>query len=1175
MPGVNPNTLTNWRSDHLVDVALMSGTNGAAVGVHNGFGDTSGFTNPLYKTNAVNGLPSLVFASNGTAKTTAYSKLLDNVGSSPNGSSGAFPTGLTIFAVVKPTALADLPGSDRRAVVGFNRPGQTAGSFGLRKYATATSSQLTFAHMDPPWTFYSPGTSTTSYEENVWTLIGFRTNGLNVKSWKGISGDRAGTNPDPTYGQWITAFSLGANLAVDGQSFDGEIAYFGAVERAVTDQEWLDSATFLLDRFGIPIRNISATAKVGTTGDDVFVTFRRVSDSKAAFITNVQNGQISYSVNGGAAVTPVPMWRPISSGEFCNMISLPTTSPIAAGATVTVTIPEGSVATQFGNVEAATGLSVTNLAGEASILPQVVPDVRPMKLGMNLNHQGVSWQPYMSYRNLFKMAEIANPSGLTVAEDGTVTDAGPYGLTYLLRSVDSSKNYPGHPGARYGRYRVRWSGPTGSTLSLVNFAGDTETVITHVTELENVGGTVKERFYDVTAAAVSPAKRPLFSLVQSAHAPLTDVWVGLASYDPDSADLFDDLFVEKFAGLSSIRFMDAMQTNFSNLAKVDELTLASFSRYTVADKTRSVGVSRVETYTGAPYWNYDLRHHWKVTTSAPHGMERGQSCFLRSSSTINVTLAGRGVVDMAGFGAIAIIYLSPTEFVFIEYIPAWGHRDTVTPFTGSGATIEVVTRCGMPVEMMAELCRQAGTEYCHVTYPHPFTDATVTSVSNRLATSLPAGIKLRLEVSNEPWNFAFSQNPHFSQESVRRGLSVSGAQDSAGGVATRSFEVYDLAKAAFVAAGRPATDVELVLNSWNATPTFSTRLAQIGAANGRLSDATISVYTAPYSDPPPLGRLPGVDYSTWTLERIMDHEEAFTESHDPAQRLYDHRANMDAGGATAWRLGTYECQNGFMAMSERDNSAGAGLSGYALLDAQWDRPNRETMAISLHPRMYGVTAKRFQYLQDAGAEVNTIYTSFHGLSYEFPQYGYSNYGDHLGLASPIGRGDGSGVDNLSYLVDGSGRPKWPTTFMLESVRGQAAKDWIASGSTPPVTANFATVSSPRSTALDSITITFSVAVTGVTLNDFTLSIEDTPSRRPISLTGVTLSGSGTTYTLSGLGPLTGTAGNYILTLVAAGSEITGPSAETLAANVVRSWQKEDPAPAGGHSCFARFWRIRP
>src|SRR5207344_2214537 len=96
----------------------------------------------------------------------------------------------------------------------------------------------------------------------------------------------------------------------------------------------------------------------------------------------------------------------------------------------------------------------------------------------------------------------------------------------------------------------------------------------------------------------------------------------------------------------------------------------------------------------------------------------------------------------------------------------------------------------------------------------------------------------------------------------------------------------------------------------------------------------------------------------------------------------------------------------------------------------------------------------------------------------------------------------------------------------------ASDSWLTDTTAP--TADILDITpDPRNSAVGSVSITFSEPVTGVDLNDFTL----TRNGQSVSLSSVAFSGSGASYTLD-LSSVTGNEGPYVLTLVAASSGIT-------------------------------------
>lgn len=118
----------------------------------------------------------------------------------------------------------------------------------------------------------------------------------------------------------------------------------------------------------------------------------------------------------------------------------------------------------------------------------------------------------------------------------------------------------------------------------------------------------------------------------------------------------------------------------------------------------------------------------------------------------------------------------------------------------------------------------------------------------------------------------------------------------------------------------------------------------------------------------------------------------------------------------------------------------------------------------------------------------------------------------------------------------------------------AATSWVTETTAPTV--DISDVSpDPRGTAVGEITITFSEPVSGLDSGDFQLLRDGSP----VSLDGVPLSGSGTTYVMQ-LSEVTALPGSYLLRLVAAGSGIRDAAGNLLASDATDSWVTESAAP---------------
>ena len=120
----------------------------------------------------------------------------------------------------------------------------------------------------------------------------------------------------------------------------------------------------------------------------------------------------------------------------------------------------------------------------------------------------------------------------------------------------------------------------------------------------------------------------------------------------------------------------------------------------------------------------------------------------------------------------------------------------------------------------------------------------------------------------------------------------------------------------------------------------------------------------------------------------------------------------------------------------------------------------------------------------------------------------------------------------------------------------ASETWVYSAAPPPdltvPTASIIPVApDPHGTAVNSLTIVFSEPVTGVTLADFTLKRDG--GANLLTVAQLVSTADNQIWLLSNLGPITGTAGTYVCTLVAAGSGIQDAAANLLAVDAAETW----------------------
>jgi hypothetical protein len=149
------------------------------------------------------------------------------------------------------------------------------------------------------------------------------------------------------------------------------------------------------------------------------------------------------------------------------------------------------------------------------------------------------------------------------------------------------------------------------------------------------------------------------------------------------------------------------------------------------------------------------------------------------------------------------------------------------------------------------------------------------------------------------------------------------------------------------------------------------------------------------------------------------------------------------------------------------------------------------------------------------------------------------------------------LGNLSTLTATSG-----TYVLTLTASGSAIQDAVGNALSADATATWfadtviptaavTAVASPRNSAVTTMTITFSEAVTGFDLADLSLKLGGGSNLLTIAQTLTT--SDNITWTLGNLSELTAASGTYVLTLTASGSAIEDSTGNLLAADATTSW----------------------
>lgn len=1053
MPSTDPATISGYQAGYSLDADALAGADGSSVSSLGSYGVSGGAPVPTLKHNAVASRKALAFAGGQRLIASVPTHSSPPVG---NLSGGGFPDGFTAIAVVKFTSLAALAegfAGDRRAFFAF-RDGTNAGG-GAWSVTLAGKQRPTMQHFiwGGLWGETGPTPFATIFA-NKWAVIGLRTNGQTMTSWKGLSLDRTATNTAyPDYSQFITHLLLGGDLAFPTQRyFTGEVAYLSVYDRAITDQQYLDAAAWLLDRYGLLAREIAVTGRIGTVGKDLLLTFTSAESGAFAYVaggTVVDPSKIRYRVNGGSEVTPTVVHFDDWGSDTLRLAGcgVELSTPVSGSDVVTYSLLQGVATTNLGAVEDRADQPVTNHAGQFSMLAQNLDGLPTptMKVGYNVNTIGQYWNTDCGLKNLVKGASqspgVIDANGWTISNDGSIE--------WILRIGSNNASTHNklvmfdHPeGARFGRYVVSWETAGNAVLALETTQYDAgQTSITHVPELDSLSGTSRKRYYDVAPAGGAIRYRPDMKVRVVAGSLATNVDVRLASYEGESGHFCDE-WIERLNGVAVVRTMDFTQTNNSSIGRPQDFCPMSWAVWN-PNWFETHTITRIESWGGPYYSDSTNRLHFKVTFAAPHGMvsQQGFQILAANADPINVVLADRTVAFANQWCVIAAV-LSPTEVYGWYWMGAT--TATVTPYTGANATARLSITPGAPPALQAHLVNESGVPALHVTVPCPCDDATVAYMADQIAAVIEPTKEVWVEWGNEVWNPAFGQYATAATEAVRRGIEAYPGENTSKIVVVRTLECYDVFRARWTAAGKDPNKIRCYIAGWYVQPSRTQVAVDYLLANRPSLPFIFAV--APYGQAMAMGRKAGVDYASWTLERMLDYQEHQVLSYSAAEYIALHKAILDASGLT-YELAAYEDQ-----ITPAWFTPGVANPD---IDVRYESANREFYCSNYHPRTYGITLRHMRNCQATGVKYNEVY----GLSNLWVNEGdqpKTKYGDFIGLAARAGKGDGSGghPDNRPLLVDENGLVQWPNTPPIVNPQAGARKLWMlatAGGGASPST----------------------------------------------------------------------------------------------------------------------------
>jgi hypothetical protein len=630
---------------------------------------------------------------------------------------------------------------------------------------------------------------------------------------------------------------------------------------------------------------------------------------------------------------------------------------------VTYSAGAGWATAQVGPAPAESDHAVTNLSG-STIYP-TLPTTATMKIGWNLTSMPPQTSTYF-YQNILNVTEvlISYSSGSVAPSYPTIigSTSGYVGVSSTQTSHGADrKNWANVPP---GDYILMWDGA--SNCELFCSGGGVATEYTDRAVYPNTGNLNNTRVYSLQGDAFHYG--PEVSVLFHATTPVGDGtylcdFSNLRIYPADtnlaSPPKYRTDFLAKYQGVQSGRNLDPTgaieqnPTDFNDFNPPQDIPGKN-----VMVRHLTPGIAEIRPYTGTDYvFDGSNGIAFLVTTSTPHGFSPLQYITFRSYSGPPPLLSDGSTLslnDLPGF----VYYLTDTTFVFFQ-----GPRGGLTMtnvITNPPGYIEMKAGTGFPLQDIVEIHNLANMDlYFNTAFCT--TDACLTALGTYFAAHLNPGLQLLHEVSNETWNFGVS--PYALASNASFVFYGGSSTDETAFTCEMSNHQWNVMKAAWVAAGRPAGDFVRVLGTNHDNTGTTQRRAAYCHSRGIMFDALAG---APYmSNNPSTGRT----------------ETAFAGVIDlmtPDQHLDMWEAHWTYGGYQYEIPGHLSILTDISSdFAEVEYIGYEGGPGYPLLAGGTAIPSNGAVLINVgpkghavwrHPRYYGILLHIFRLYQDSGLE---------------------------------------------------------------------------------------------------------------------------------------------------------------------------------------------------------------
>jgi hypothetical protein len=734
-----------------------------------------------------------------------------------------------------------------------------------------------------------------------------------------------------------------------------------------------------------------ATSRIGPSGATLIAV---AVDPDGAPLEISDGVPVTLTVAGKPLKVAAPV---VGSGEGRAPYAVfPLAAPVAKGSTVALDAPAGWLMTALGPLPAAAVVVVDTSGVGTPLLPQEPPTV-PRNLKVDWNTAAPTYfSPIITNTDMMKGASAwtSNGSPTLDADDWpTATKGGPTFCTGLV-SVSSPFDPRRYANAPFGRWTVDWVGSGSVTLSC-----------DENTQLVEAGFDAgkRRRIYDVTSRAKALNAPVLYVNAEGACAQIRLLPPGV---DPAITPHFHPEYLRMLAGSGSLRAMGPLGIIGSSI--VDYADFPRTTQRSYADPprpSRNIAVAKIEDASAQMPYFVGSRLLVRVTTAVPHGLTEGRGVSLYGPITLKLA---DGTWNANGAYS-PISHVTPTQFNMVFWM---GRQSVVAePYTGEGTVWVPSGTSGQPPAEHVALCNVVGAD-CWMNVPHTASDQCVRDLLTMVGRQLKPGLKIRVELSNEHWNYYFPEWGFY----FIRGQSATPPLSTSQAYAQHTAHVHDIAAEILTSLGRGA-DLIRVYGSQAVNPGVTGDMVTWCAAHGaKIDELAISPY---------YGNGPAAVRDDLTPDQIMDLGELWIRSKGAVDALVGWHSDALKAHFPDAKVVAYE-----------------GGPCYGQIGGTTDEITmRQSVAWLHHPRHRGILLEHLRQCEAKGMTQYHMYAITAVISGESVGSLYSAY--HR-WDMPAGRGDGGDglFDNRTGLYDLS---------KVVSVVGGAVNRWNGVAPAPSVT----------------------------------------------------------------------------------------------------------------------------